>query len=171
MLNNLEKLLKAEIIIVPTEVEDIVGHADGMVRFLDNKTVLVNDYTKTNSKKSFQKKLYSALAAKNLEIVFTPYFPDEKWFSKSKYDIAPATGVYMNFLQVGETIFLPQFSIPQDKTAVNFFSNYFKVIKIDCKELAKHGGLLNCISWEIIQPKVFPNNCVVLGLRIRIGIF
>lgn len=150
LLNNLEKLLTAEIIIIPTEVEDVIGHADGMVRFLDNKTVLVNDYSKTISKKSFQKKLYSALAAKNLEIVFTPYFPDENWFSKSKYDIAPATGVYMNFLQVGETIFLPQFSIPQDKIVVNFFSNYFKVIKIDCKELANHGGLLNCISWEII---------------------
>lgn len=150
LLNNLEKFLKAEIIIIPTEVEDVIGHADGMVRFLDNKTVLVNDYSKTISKKRFQKKLYSALASKNLEIVFTPYFPNEKWFSKSKYDIAPATGVYMNFFQIGETIFLPQFSIPQDKIAVNFFSNYFKVIKIDCKELAKHGGLLNCISWEII---------------------
>lgn len=151
LLNSLEKLLKAEIIIIPTEEVDVVGHADGMVRFIDNKTVLVNDYSKTDSQKSFQEKLYSALASKNLEIVFTPYFPNEKWFSKSKYDIAPATGVYMNFLQVGETIFLPQFSIPQDKTAVNFFSNYFNVITIDCKELAKHGGLLNCISWEINQ--------------------
>ena len=149
LLNKLEKLLKSETIIIPTEEEDVVGHADGMVRFLDNKTVLVNDYSKTDSKKSFQKKLYSVLADNNLDIVFTPYFPDEKWFSKSKYDIAPATGVYINFLQVEETIFLPQFSIPQDKTAVNFFLNYFKVIKIDCKELAKHGGLLNCISWEI----------------------
>ncbi len=149
LLHQLEKLLKAEIIIIPTEDDDVVGHVDGMVRFLDNTTVLVNDYSKTNSKKSFQKKLYSALSSKNLKIVFTPYFPDEKWFSKSKYDIAPATGVYMNYLQVGETIILPQFSIPQDKIAVNFFSHYFKVITIDCKKLAQQGGLLNCISWEI----------------------
>lgn len=149
LLNNLEKLLKAEIIIIPTEEDDVIGHADGMVRFINYKTVLVNDYSKTNSKKSFQKKLYSVLADNHLEIILTPYFPDEKWFSKSKYDIAPATGVYMNFLQVDETIFLPQFSIPEDKMAVNFFSNYFKVVTIDCKELAKHGGLLNCISWEI----------------------
>ncbi|OFY87593.1 MAG: hypothetical protein A3K10_03280 [Bacteroidetes bacterium RIFCSPLOWO2_12_FULL_31_6] len=151
LLNKLEKLLKSEIIIIPTEEVDVVGHADGMVRFIDNKTVLVNDYSKTDSQKSFQEKLYSALVSINLEIVFTPYFPDENWFSKNKYDIAPATGVYMNFLQVGETIFLPQFSIPQDKTAVTFFLNYFNVITIDCKELAKHGGLLNCISWEINQ--------------------
>lgn len=149
LLNDLEKLLKAEIIIIPTEEDDIIGHADGMVRFIDNKTVLVNDYAKTESKISFQKKLYSALSSKNIEIVLAPYFPDEKWFSKNKYDIAPATGVYMNYLQVGKTIFLPQFLIPQDKIAVNFFLNYFKVIKIDCKELANHGGLLNCISWEI----------------------
>jgi agmatine deiminase len=149
LLNTLEKTLKAEVIIIPAEEDDTVGHADGMVRFLDNKTILVNDYSKTNSKKSFQKNLYSALATKNLEIIFTPYFPDENWYSKNKYDIAPATGVYMNFLQVGNTIFLPQFSIPQDNAVVSFFSNYFKIIKIDCKELAKHGGLLNCISWEI----------------------
>lgn len=55
LLNNLEKSLKAEVIIIPTEEDDIIGHADGMVRFLDNKTVLVNDYSKTNSKKVARK--------------------------------------------------------------------------------------------------------------------
>ena len=148
LMNNLEKLLKAEIIIIPSEEDDVVGHADGMVRFLDKKTILVNDYSKTNSKKSFQKKLYSVLANRNFELAFAPYFPDEKWIPKNNYDIPPATGVYINYLQVGETIFLPQFSIPEDKIAVTFFTDYFKVIKVDCKELAKHGGLLNCISWQ-----------------------
>lgn len=149
LLNNLEKLLKAELIIIPAEEEDVVGHADGMVRFLDNKTVLVNDYSKTDNKKSFQKKLYSALADKNFELVFTPYYPDEKWLPKNNYDIAPATGVYINYLQVGGTILLPQFSISEEENTLKMFSNYFtKVIPINCEELALHGGLLNCISWQ-----------------------
>lgn len=149
LLNNLEKLLKAEIIIIPAEEDDLVGHADGMVRFIDNKTVLVNDYSNTKSKKIFQKKLYSTLACKNLELILTPYYPDEKWLPKNSYDIPPATGVYINYLELGGTILLPQFSIPEDENSLKMFSNFFaKVIPINCEELAKYGGLLNCISWQ-----------------------
>jgi len=33
-----------EIIVIPCEPYDIIGHADGMVQFIDDKTVLLNDY-------------------------------------------------------------------------------------------------------------------------------
>src|SRR5437870_4103876 len=42
----LRKLLHVDqLIVVPREPFDPIGHADAMVRFVDEKTVLVNDYS------------------------------------------------------------------------------------------------------------------------------
>ena len=139
--------MHAEIIIIPTEEGDIIGHADGMVRFIDNKTVLVNDYK--NSSVAFQKKIYKILEAKNLNIVLLPYTPDDKWLPKNKYDVAPATGVYVNYLQTGDTVIAPQFMMDEDSAVLDILSHHFKkVIPLNCQELATHGGVLNCISWN-----------------------
>lgn len=150
LINQLEKLLKAQVIIIPAEEDDIIGHADGMVRFISENTVLVNDYTRTKTSKKFQKELYNVLAKNELEIKLIPYFPDEKWKPKTKHDVAPATGVYINYLQVGESLFLPQFNNrEQDDMATEQFELFFKkVVKINCQELALGGGLLNCASWN-----------------------
>ena len=150
LIKKLEKLLQSEIIIIPTEQGDVVGHADGMVRFLDDKTVLVNDYTKTKSSKSFQNKLYKKLESSNLNIELVPYFPNEKWKPKYNFDVPPANGVYINYLQVENMIFIPQFlNKKEDDIAIDRFSQFFKkVIPINCNQLALGGGLLNCCSWN-----------------------
>ncbi len=151
LIKKLEKLLQSEIIIIPTEQGDVVGHADGMVRFLDDKTVLVNDYTKTKSSKSFHNKLYKKLEDSNLNIELIPYFPNEKWQPKHWFDVPPATGVYINYLQIGDVVFLPQFlNKKEDDIAIERFSKFFKkVTPINCTELALGGGLLNCCSWNM----------------------
>ena len=41
---DLEKLLEAEIIWIPSEPGDTLGHADGIVHWIDDKTVFLNDY-------------------------------------------------------------------------------------------------------------------------------
>ena len=43
-----DELRVAELIVIPKEPYDEIGHADGMVRFLDAKTVLVNDYSEVD---------------------------------------------------------------------------------------------------------------------------
>ncbi|MBE7443451.1 MAG: agmatine deiminase family protein [Flavobacteriales bacterium] len=150
LMSQLEKLLKAELIIIPAEDDDVIGHADGMVRFISENTVLVNDYSKTKTPRNFQKRLFNSLEQAQLEIKLIPYFPNEKWKPKTKYDVAPATGVYINYLQVGESLFLPQFNNrEQDDMATEQFELFFKkVVKINCQELAMGGGLLNCVSWN-----------------------
>ena len=41
----LERLLEVErLVVIPREPGDVVGHADGVVRFVDRDTLLVNDY-------------------------------------------------------------------------------------------------------------------------------
>ena len=43
LVKELTKLLECEIIIIPTENDDMTGHADGMVRFVNKNTILVNN--------------------------------------------------------------------------------------------------------------------------------
>ena len=134
-----------EIIIIPTEEGDLFGHSDGMVRFKANNTVLVNDYWKANYEKPFVEAVHAPLEKAGLEIVLIPYHP-----SNSRRKVPPATGVYVNFLETNNALYLPQFGIKQDEYVLSFFSNLYKpkkIIPINCKDLAEMGGLLNCISW------------------------
>jgi agmatine/peptidylarginine deiminase len=46
LIQQLKNLFKVDqLIIIPKDPNDFTGHADGMVRFVDDKTVLVNKYS------------------------------------------------------------------------------------------------------------------------------
>ena len=60
-----------EMIIIPEQPDDWTGHADGMVRFVDNNTVVINDYSKETDR-SFVDELYGVLQAANLKITEIP---------------------------------------------------------------------------------------------------
>ena len=56
----LTKSLKVEeLYFIPVQPYDLTGHSDGMVRFLDENTLLVNDFSKDST--SWRKLMYNAL--------------------------------------------------------------------------------------------------------------
>ncbi|CAN5880196.1 hypothetical protein BH23PLA1_BH23PLA1_39060 [soil metagenome] len=63
----------AELIVVPQESQDRIGHADGMVCWLGERTVLINDYSSVG--KDFRRKIHESLDWHQLEIVELPYEP------------------------------------------------------------------------------------------------
>lgn len=153
LISELQRLFELEhIIIVPHLPYDWSGHADGIVRFLDDQTVLINDYSKTRQSESWQTKFKKCLKNYNLKTIEIPYLEIE---NKNAEGISPATGCYMNYLQIGETIFLPTFDGSEDEKAIKQFENeLFKsknVIAIKSNQIADRGGVLNCISWNIKQ--------------------
>ena len=141
--NELENLFQTtQIIFIPTELKDIIGHADGVVRFLNNHTVLVNDLPKSNYKNELIKSLENA----GFVIVWVPYNP---FNNKTFLD---ANGVYINYLEMEKIVILPLYNLKEDEKCIRLFEQLFpsKIIKgINCCELAKLGGILNCISWNI----------------------
>lgn len=143
-----EALEVEQIIIIPKEPDDYTGHADGMVRWLDSKTVLVNDYTEMNSDRSFRGAIFKSFKNAGLDFLRVTYSPTE-----SHAYVQPATGCYINFLQIGEKIFLPTFDDEKnDQEAVTRFGEIFRsenVFPIPSLAVAKLGGGLNCLSWEI----------------------
>lgn len=142
----LEHALNAEIIIVPSPPNDFTGHSDGVVRFLDHNTVLVNRYADDDN--IYSTMLLKALAKKGFNTIEIPYNP----YRNTSFD--DATGIYLNYLQIQGFVFLPVFNIAEDEIAVRAFEKLFpneKVITVKSNEIAKEGGVLNCISWSIFK--------------------
>ena len=136
-----------EIFLIPKAPYEITGHADGMVRFLNETDLLVADYSKESE--TWKSKMDRALAKTGLNIII---YPAEIVEEKNEYGEYVARGVYINFAQIGEVILLPQFGLKTDKIALEKTKELFsdcKVIPIMANEIAAHGGVLNCITWNI----------------------
>ena len=147
LIKELERLFNAKIFFVPDVTEDMTGHADGHLRFIDSKTVLVNElkdefkYWKTG----FQKMVKKA----GLDFVEIPWFEH-----KDKIYKYSAVGGYVNYLEIDKLILFPIFEIEgnKDKEAITVIKKVFpdRIIEpINVNKIAKHGGLLNCITWTI----------------------
>lgn len=134
----LAKLLEANVIIIPSLKSDMTGHADGMARFVNENTVVANAPL---SPFGFETKVKKALQNHGIEVLDFPYF-DSNGDS--------AIGCYLNFLETGQAIFLPVFSVDTDNKAVQTAKHIFHkaIIPVNINEIAADGGLLNCISWE-----------------------
>ena len=138
LLLELENLLEAEIIIIPSLESDMTGHADGVVRFIDENTMLGNAPLCENG---YEQKVKKALKKYGISVVDFPYFDSEG---------ISAVGCYLNFLETERHIFLSIFGDERDKTAVKCAKEVFdkEIITVNINGIAEDGGVLNCISWE-----------------------
>lgn len=134
----LAKLLEANVIIIPSLKSDMTGHADGMVRFVNENTVVANA---SLSPYGFETKVKKSLQNYGFNVIDFPYF-DSNGNS--------AIGCYLNFLETGQAILLPVFSVDTDNKAIQTAKHIFHkaIIPVNINEIAADGGLLNCISWE-----------------------
>ena len=138
LLMEIEKLLEAETIIIPSLRSDMTGHADAVVRFVNENTMIGNA---SPYKRGYEQKVKTALKKCGISVMDFPYF-DSKGIS--------AVGSYLNFLETENHIFLPVFDAAPDETAVKCASEIFnkKIIPVNINGIAEEGGGLNCISWE-----------------------
>lgn len=145
----LAEILECQIIIIPALAKsyDFTGHADGMIRFVDENTVIGNELS--NDSPTFQNNMKRAMRLANLNYIEFPYFNYEV---KDNYD--HAIGVYLNYLEVGDLIILPVFGVPgnRDAEALAKLKEVFpnkKIETIDYNDVALTGGILNCTTWVI----------------------
>lgn len=135
-----------KIIFIPTHPHDFTGHSDGIVRFINEDTVLVNDYARERN--SYKLKLHLALHNAGLSIcklIYNPY---------DNYDYSQAIGEYINYLHIGGNIIVPIFDTKDDEVALCQMARLFpnkNIIPINCVDIGLKGGLLNCICWNIFN--------------------
>lgn len=138
LVRELEQLLEVRIIIIPSLRSDMTGHADGMIRFVNENTAVGNA---SRSLFGLEARIKVTLRNHGIEVIDFPYF-DSKGNS--------AVGCYLNFLETEQTIFLPVFDVAMDNEAIDTAKNIFNkiIVPVNINEIAKDGGVLNCISWE-----------------------
>lgn len=138
LIKELSGLLEAEIIIIESLKSDFTGHADGMARFLDEHTVLLN---KTDFKNGLEQRQARALKGLGFNVIEFPYY---QCGTKS------AEGSYLNYLETSSHIFLPIFGHETDSVALSTAKRIFckEIVPIKIHSVANDGGALNCISWE-----------------------
>lgn len=149
LIAELANLLECEIIIIPAYKPeyDFTGHADGMMRFVDSNTILVN-----NLDQDFvymKNSIIKALDKANLNYINFPWFEH-----KIKDNTDHAIGIYLNYLEVGNLIIMPIFGVDgnRDAEALAKLKEVFpdKTIEtIDYNDVALTGGILNCTTWVL----------------------
>jgi len=128
-----------KLIVIPRDpdIEEIYGHADGMVRFISENHLLVNSqYSKT-----FKQKLHDSLKKAGFETTEL----------KMKEDTKYAWG-YINFLHLDNLIIQPSIDKVNDAYVKSQLEELYPdtIIEIcDARGLVKKGGAFNCVSWEL----------------------
>jgi agmatine deiminase len=131
---------------VPEQPNDFTGHSDGMVRFIDENTVVINDYQR--EKEWFSRAFEIAIHNTGLDYIKIPY---NVYDNKSNDQ---ANGDYINYLQMENTLIIPTFGIKEDEETVRQLETIFSgqtIETIDSNEIANDGGVLNCITWNILK--------------------
>ena len=138
LVHELSELLEAEVLTIPSLKSDMTGHADGMARFLDDRTVLCN---RPLSSCGFEQQVNRAVQDCGLDAVDFPFAPTGG---------VSAVGCYLNYLETERVVFLPVFGIEQDAEAETSARQLFskEIVPVNIREIAQQGGCLNCISWE-----------------------
>ncbi|MDD3742240.1 MAG: agmatine deiminase family protein [Lentimicrobiaceae bacterium] len=110
---------------------------------------IINGYFRDYDPK-FRNSFYGALDKNGLgftELKFNCKKPDEdlNWG-------------YINYLQMENLLLVPQFGIDEDRQALEQISLTFpeyvvkgKIETLDSSSIIQHGGVLNCVSWNIKQ--------------------
>ncbi|MDO4931912.1 MAG: agmatine deiminase family protein [Prevotellaceae bacterium] len=139
----IEEHFMAELIVLPWDTYELFGHADGLVRYIGNDSVLITNYDKYD--KYFTREVVDILKRhfKNVE--------------KLEYHVKRQhkhNWAYINWLQTDKALFIPAFGYDEDEQAFEQITSLMPMYRghaemIDARDLIRHEGCLNCASWTI----------------------
>jgi agmatine deiminase len=141
--NQLKKTFEVEkVILIPWYRREKFGHSDGVVGFINEKTVLLHEIDKTNHQ------LIRKLQENKIEI---------KWLEFDVIKKDKLNWAYLNFLQIENALLIPKLGIDEDDQAFRQIKNHYKyiidekrIMQVFIRDIVEKGsGALNCISWTI----------------------
>lgn len=142
LLTKLEEMFGAQVVLISWDRNEMFGHSDGMVRYISGNRVLLNNYA------DYDPKLRQIL----LEDLAPHFIVEELAYGTPRCN--KLSWAYLNFLQTKSCIFVPGLHAKEDPLALEQIQMYYpdyEVIQIQgCEHIARDGGALNCISWNIL---------------------
>lgn len=136
----LEEAFQRDIIFLPWDREEFMGHSDGIIHYIDDNRILITNYGDFDENKAQQ---FIRILKKHFEVIPLKY--NVKRRHKRSW-------AYINFLQIGRLVLVPQLGIPEDEQALEQIANAMskcKVIGVPSLETVRKNGALNCISWNV----------------------
>ncbi len=145
-IQQLKTLLNATDVAIIEPDEPVLAHADGMVMWADENTLLVNDYS---DDPQFRTTVLNELQSSfpGTSIVEVPVvFANNGWPG-----FESACGVNVNSLVTFNNIYVPVFDMPHSITATDIISqNTTKnVIAINADNICPMGGSVRCLAWQL----------------------
>ena len=136
----LEEAFRCKVVFLPWDKIEKYGHSDGIIHYLGDNRVLMTNYDDFDETFAHD---YLQILEKDFDVATLKYNVKRK--HKRSWS-------YINFLQVGMLVFVPQLGIPEDEQALEQISVVMptcEVVGIPALEAVRKGGALNCISWNI----------------------
>lgn len=136
----LKDAFQCDVLYLPWDHQETFGHSDGIVHFAGDGKVLITNYGDISHR--YYSRFRVALE-KHFEVIPLHY--------KTK-KIHARSWAYINFLQIGKLILVPQLGLEEDEQALEQIGKAMpdcEVLGIPALEAVRRGGGLNCISWNI----------------------
>lgn len=149
----LEDAFQCDVLYLPWDHQETFGHSDGIVHYAGNGRILLTNYD--DSSLYYYRRFRKALE-KHFEVI-PLYYKTKKIHARS--------WAYINFLQIGKLILVPQLGLEEDGQALEQISNALpdcEVVGIPSLEAVRRGGALNCISWNVttLQDDIFEESII-----------
>lgn len=137
----LEEAFQCPFIFLPWDENEPLGHSDGIVHYIGDNKVLMTNYADFDSAmaRSMRKVL-----EKHFEVIPLSY-PVKRKHRRS--------WAYINYMQIGQLVIVPQLGIPEDELALEQIKAALpgcKVLGVPALEAVRKGGALNCVSWNLL---------------------
>lgn len=146
LIKHLTDLLELKkLVIIPSVPYDITGHSDGMIKFINEDTIFLNDFSSVCST-TYWRKLNKALNGFNIVLM-----PNEFHRNTLPDD---ATGDYINMIVIKDLIFLSTYGYSTDDVALKLVQSEFpshSIIQLITNTLAAKGGILHCATWNLYE--------------------
>ncbi|MCU0240213.1 MAG: agmatine deiminase family protein, partial [Pyrinomonadaceae bacterium] len=144
----LKETLNAKEVAILEPDEEVLAHSDGMVMWLDEKTLLVNQYTDKAFRKLVLDELTASFPDTNIIEVPVEYGKNKRGEWEG---FESACGVNLNSVLTFKNIYVPVFGMTHDKKAVEIIrQNTDKtVLEIDAKGVCPMGGSVRCLTWQL----------------------
>ena len=136
----LKEAFQSDVLFLPWDREETFGHSDGIVHYAGNGRILLTNYDDISP--YYYNRFRKALK-KHFEVI------PLKYVTKKQH---ARSWAYINFLQVGKLVLMPQLGLEEDVQALEQIGNALpdcEVVGIPALEAVRRGGALNCISWNI----------------------
>ena len=148
LLDKLQEIFEVDnVILIPWDYDCDYGHSDGMLRFINDETVLISGFYE-RADLDLKERMLKSLKKAKLNWEWLRCYDKEE----DEQNIA-----YINFLQTKDLILIPKLNAKkEDNIAFEQISKYYpdyainkRIAQVDMTEIVQFGGALNCITWTI----------------------